>query len=102
MQTLDLLIVPSRWQEPFGRIVVESYSVGVPVLCLRRGGLPELVQPGKTGWVQDDWDPDQLAAVIADCPKVDRQAILDRAGDFTPTTIAQNHLAFYQSVIDNR
>lgn len=37
------LIVPSEWDEPFGRIVIEAYQFGTPVIVSNRGGLPELV-----------------------------------------------------------
>jgi glycosyltransferase involved in cell wall biosynthesis len=42
-------LVPSTWAEPFGRTVLESLSVGTPVLVSDLGGLKELVGPGVTG-----------------------------------------------------
>ena len=53
---IDILIVPSLWNEPFGRIVPEANSYEVPVLVSNRGGLPELVEEGKNGYV---FDPDK-------------------------------------------
>jgi len=53
---IDILIVPSLWNEPFGRIVPEANSYGVPVLVSNRGGLPELVEEGKNGYM---FDPDK-------------------------------------------
>jgi glycosyltransferase involved in cell wall biosynthesis len=47
-----LLLVPSRWEEAFGRVVIEAQSCGIPVLASRRGGLPESV--GDDGMVVDD------------------------------------------------
>jgi glycosyltransferase involved in cell wall biosynthesis len=38
-----LVLVPSQWPEPFGRIAFEAMSAGVPVLASAIGGLPELV-----------------------------------------------------------
>lgn len=43
--------IPSLWDEPFGRIVVEAYRAGRGVVVTNRGALPELVQEGRTGWV---------------------------------------------------
>lgn len=41
--SMDLLIVPSLWDEPFGRVSVEGIRSGIPVLVSRRGGLTETV-----------------------------------------------------------
>lgn len=37
----DLLLVPSQWEEAFGRVVVEAHAAGVPTLASAVGGLPE-------------------------------------------------------------
>jgi len=44
-----VVIVPSRWPEPFGRVALESLIMGTPVLATKRGGLPEIVENGVTG-----------------------------------------------------
>ena len=41
-----VLLVPSRWHEAFGRVVIEANARGVPCLVSRRGGLPEAVGGG--------------------------------------------------------
>jgi glycosyltransferase involved in cell wall biosynthesis len=43
------LVVPSAWDEPAGRVVLEAYAAGVPVLASRVGALPEFVLEGETG-----------------------------------------------------
>lgn len=40
------LLVPSRWQEAFGRLPLEAMSCGLPVIASDRGGLPESVGQG--------------------------------------------------------
>jgi len=42
-----LVMVPSRWEEPFGRVAAEAMVSGVPCVVSDRGGLPEVV--GDTG-----------------------------------------------------
>jgi glycosyltransferase involved in cell wall biosynthesis len=44
---MDVLVVPSLWPEPFGRVVTEAASAGVPVLVSRRGGLLEAAGVGE-------------------------------------------------------
>lgn len=45
-RTIGLLIVPSLWNEPFGRVVIEAYSAHIPVLMANNGGLAELAEQG--------------------------------------------------------
>jgi len=48
------LIFPIQWDEPFGLVMIEAQLSGVPVLALRRGSVPEVVEDGVTGLVADD------------------------------------------------
>lgn len=41
-----MLVVPSLWNEPFGRVVIEAYSHHVPVFMSNNGGLKELAEQG--------------------------------------------------------
>lgn len=45
------VVVPSRWEEPFGRVALESLIWGIPTVVSNRGGLPEIITNGKTGLV---------------------------------------------------
>src|SRR5690606_6463924 len=48
------LLMPLRWDEPFGLVVAEALAVGTPVIGWRRGALPELIQDGVTGFLVDN------------------------------------------------
>ena len=39
----SVLLYPCRWDEPFGMVVIEALSRGLPVLTVERGGLPEIL-----------------------------------------------------------
>lgn len=56
-------VIPSRWHEPFGRGVVEAASLARPALVTDRGGLPDLVVDGETGWVAAA-DGESIAAAL--------------------------------------
>ena len=47
------LIMPIRWNEPFGMVMIEAMASGTPVVALRRGSVPEVVRDGVTGWIRD-------------------------------------------------
>jgi glycosyltransferase involved in cell wall biosynthesis len=66
-----LTLVPSLWDEPFGNVVPESYSLSVPVLATPNGGLAETVDDGVTGLRLD-------AARIADAADDVRALWADR------------------------
>lgn len=48
---IDVLVLPSLWPEPAGRTILEAYEHEIPVIATNRGGMPELVVSGVTGWV---------------------------------------------------
>lgn len=45
------LLVPSLWHEGAGKVVLEAYAAGVPVLASRAGALPEFIDDGVSGLV---------------------------------------------------
>lgn len=61
MSIIDILLVPSIWPEPFGRVALEAMMAGVPVVATRCGGLPEVL--GDAALLVDD--PADLEAWVA-------------------------------------
>ena len=61
---LDVLVVPSEYAEPFGRVSVEAQACGTPVICSDAGGLPETLTPQVTGLLTRKGDSEQLAAAV--------------------------------------
>ena len=49
----DVLVCPSLWDEPFGRVVLDAYKHAMPVISSNKGALPELVKDGYSGTVVD-------------------------------------------------
>ncbi len=44
-QAADILIVPSQYEEAFGKVIIESLSCGTPVIGANKGGIPEVLDP---------------------------------------------------------
>lgn len=50
------LLFPIQWDEPFGMVMIEAMATGTPVVAIRRGSVPEVVDDGVTGFIADDLD----------------------------------------------
>lgn len=48
---IDYLIVPSMWNEPLGRVVLEAASFGIPSIGSAKGGIPEIIKDRHTGYI---------------------------------------------------
>jgi glycosyltransferase involved in cell wall biosynthesis len=60
----QVLIVPSRWQEPFSRVVLEGLAAGLPVVASRTGGTPEALAHGQTGFLFNPDQPRELTSLL--------------------------------------
>jgi glycosyltransferase involved in cell wall biosynthesis len=49
MGEASMVIVPSKWYETFGRVVIEAFAKGTPAIVSNIGAIAELVDPGRTG-----------------------------------------------------
>jgi len=77
----DVVCQVSRWEEVFGYVIAEAMSSAKPMVATRVGGIPELVEDGKTGFVVERRDvqaiADRILKLIADPEMRDR---MGRAG----------------------
>jgi glycosyltransferase involved in cell wall biosynthesis len=101
---IDVLVVPSLFREPFGRVVIEAFAQGVPVIGARSGGIPESIDPGSDGYLFDPGDDAALARQIADMaarpeaiPDLSRAA-LEAARRYEPQKIAAGYEAVFASL----
>jgi glycosyltransferase involved in cell wall biosynthesis len=59
-----VFVFPSVWNEPFGMPVIEAMSCGLRVVSTKSGGITELVQDGKTGFLVERGNSQVLAGAI--------------------------------------
>jgi glycosyltransferase involved in cell wall biosynthesis len=57
-------LMPIRWPEPFGMVMIEALAAGTPVLAFAEGAAPEIVEDGETGFLVTD-EAEMAAAVPA-------------------------------------
>ena len=82
------------FEEPFGLSVIEAMACGTPVIAMRRGAMPELIDHGVTGFLVDS-----LAEAVAAIERIDeidraavRQAVVDR---FSVDRMADAYIELY-------
>ena len=80
---LDVLVVPSFAEEASTRVIMEAFSAGVPVVAYASGGIPEIVDHGRTGLLTAEPTCESLAAslrrLIADRTEMKALALAGRA-----------------------
>lgn len=104
-QQIDWLVVPSLFHEPFGRVVVESFSYSTPVIASRLGGLVELVEDGKNGFLFDPYQFGDFYKTVRHVvssrehwDEFRRNAFRD-ADRYAPTLVCKEVLAVYESLL---
>jgi len=92
------LLFPIDWEEPFGMVLVEALACGTPVVALRRGAVPEIVEHGVTGFVTDD--ADELPALLQDVGRLDPRSCREAAERrFDVSRMAEEYEAVYRRVL---
>jgi D-inositol-3-phosphate glycosyltransferase len=100
----DVLLVPSR-SESFGLVALEAQACGTPVVAASVGGLPFVVEEGRTGLLVEGHDPadhaDAMLRILRDEAFQDALGLeaARRALRFTWDTSAREMLAVYRELV---
>lgn len=62
------LLMPIRWEEPFGMVMVEALACGTPVIAFPEGAARELVLDGLTGFLVED--EQAMGAAVGQLPHI--------------------------------
>lgn len=101
-------IFPSEWYETFGRVVVEAYSRGTPVIAAQLGAIAEVVDNGRTGFYFQAGDAHDLARAI-DCAEATPRQLssmraevrLEYERKYTPQRNYEMIMSIYKRAIAN-
>ncbi|MFO0775550.1 MAG: glycosyltransferase family 4 protein [Nitrospiraceae bacterium] len=91
------LVCPYDWPEPFGIVLIEALACGTPVLAYRRGSIPEIIEPGVSGFISENLD--EMVASVASLSTIDRRACraaFDRR--FTAKRMVTDYLKIYDEL----
>jgi N-acetyl-alpha-D-glucosaminyl L-malate synthase BshA len=102
----DLFLLPSE-NESFGLAALEAMSTGVPVIASNAEGLPELIRPGVTGYLESVGDVEAMARraieILSDEPKRIAMSQASRRiaqGEYEASQIVPQYEAFYARVME--
>lgn len=94
-------LMPILWDEPFGIVMAEAMACGTPVLGLCRGAVPEVVQHGVTGFVENDLDA--LVHSVTLLPELDRKACRRRVERlYSDEAVVDAYEALYRQLIGSK
>ncbi len=106
MSLFDVFALSSVDMESCPNVLLEAMDVGVPVVGSGVGGVPEIVEPGRTGLIVPRGEPGALAAAVNEILSLpDRGRDMGEAGRrkiserFTPEHKCQKTLEVYDRVL---
>lgn len=93
------LLMPILWEEPFGIVMAEALACGTPVIGLRRGAVPEVVQDGMNGFLCDDVDG--MLRAVQQISSIDRSACRRTAEQkFSGPVMTESYLRVYEQMMN--
>jgi glycosyltransferase involved in cell wall biosynthesis len=108
LDEIDILVHASITPEPFGQVIVEGMSVGLPVVATAAGGPTEIIEDGVDGLLYPPGDVDALAArlrtLAGDAGLRARlgRAAQDSSKRFAPEVVAAQVMEVYERVLAGR
>jgi len=107
MGKAKVLIFPSKWYETFGRVVVEAFARGTPVIASKLGVTEEIVEHGRTGLHFRPGDSKDLAYQLewalsnpARLLKMGQEARAEFEAKYTAEDNYKRMIEIYQSVLN--
>ena len=95
------MIVPIRWNEPFGIVFAESLACGTPVISCPTGALPEIVRPGIEGFLIESIE--EGCEAVGKIGTIDRAACRRRAVEhFSADAVVARYLDLYTRLVAGR
>jgi glycosyltransferase involved in cell wall biosynthesis len=95
------LVFMIDWPEPFGLAMIESLACGTPVIARARGSVPEVLEPGVTGFIVEDVEA--AVKAVGEIPRLDRKSCRQNfERRFSAMSMARNYETVYRRLISER
>jgi len=93
------LLFPVDWPEPFGLVMIEAMARGTPVIGYRRGSVPEVIDPGVTGYLVESVD--EAARALEGVTALSRAGVRERFdARFTSDRMARDYVDVYRRLCE--
>ena len=98
----DVCVLPSIWYDNNPLVVLEAYKYGLPVIGSRIGGIPEMIQENKTGFLFEPGNYEDLASVLESVSKQQLHAMSRACNEAAMSYSMENHLDRLMAVYGGR
>lgn len=109
MASVDLIAVPSVWDEAFPYSILEAMAIGKPVVASMAGGIPEVVEDHHTGRLFDRGSAEGLAKILGEfcddrmkLAKMGKRAREIQQSEYTIPKMAERIEAVYRMALERR
>jgi glycosyltransferase involved in cell wall biosynthesis len=101
----DVMVVPSR-QDNLPNTAIEAHACGTPVVAFSVGGLPDIIEHHKTGWLAAPFDTEDLGRgiqwILSDRQRwqvLSKHARDNAVAKYSPSAVVPQYIDYYQTVL---
>jgi glycosyltransferase involved in cell wall biosynthesis len=99
LRRADAMLNPIIWREPFGLVMAEALACATPVLAFPNGAAPEIIDPGRTGYLCRD--EGEMISAVERVANIDRKQCRDAAERrFSLQRMARDHDRLYRRIAE--
>lgn len=106
LDSISILVVTSKWNEPLPRVIYEAHSRGVSVVASRVGGNPEIMTGSQEKYLYNPGDIDSLFNLLSDLisklreNKINFNELKLHSSRFLATSVSEKYLKIYEELIN--
>jgi len=99
-QGAKAFLMPIKWEEPFGLVVVEAMACGTPVIAYGRGAIPEIISDKSDGLIIKPDSIDGMVRAMKDVSSISRKSCRKKAEQkFSIDRMVDEYLDYYKQIL---
>lgn len=102
MAAARALLMPIKYEEAFGLVMIEAMASGTPVIAYNTAAAPEIVVDGVTGYLVETDNPQAMAEAMQKIDQIDRQKCREHIEkNFSIDKMVDEYIKFYERETQN-